>query len=50
MNNDPQRRGPTNKRWLLRQISLFSSMTDTQLDFIAARSRLIEHEKEEVIY
>ncbi|MBI3333563.1 MAG: patatin-like phospholipase family protein [Candidatus Omnitrophica bacterium] len=40
----------TNKRQLLKQISLFSDLTDPQLDFIAGRSRLVEHEKGETIY
>ena len=39
-----------NKRSLLRQISIFSNLTDSQLDFIAARSRLAEYEKNDLIY
>ncbi len=42
--------GSTNKRWLLRQISLFANLSDAYLDFIAARSRLVEYEKDEIIY
>ena len=48
--NPVERPGTTNKRLLLRQISLFSNLSDPQLDLVAARSRLIEHEKEEIIY
>ena len=40
----------TNKRWLLRQISIFSDLSDIQLNFIGPRSRLVEVEKEAVIY
>lgn len=40
----------SNKRWLLRQISIFSQLTDEKLGLVAVRSRLSEYEKEEVIY
>lgn len=42
--------GAHSKRLLLRQIPLFSNLTDPQLDFIASRSRLTEYEKGAVIY
>lgn len=45
-----ERSGAHSKRLLLRQIPLFSTLTDAQLDFIASRSRLTEFEKGEVIY
>ncbi|MBI3318351.1 MAG: patatin-like phospholipase family protein [Candidatus Omnitrophica bacterium] len=34
----------------MRQISLFSNLTDSQLAFIAERSRLAEYEKDESVY
>ena len=40
----------TNKRWLVRQISLFSNLTDAQLDFVGQRCRVVEFEKDELIY
>jgi len=40
----------TNKRWLLRQVSLFTGLTDTQLDLLAERCRIVEFEKDETIY
>lgn len=48
-------RGPTpptagNKRWLLRQISVFAGLTQQQLDLLADRARIVEYEKDEVIY
>ncbi len=39
-----------NKRWLLRQITLFTNLTDPQLDSISARARLVDQEKGEIIY
>ena len=39
-----------NKRSLLRQISIFAGLTESQLDFVAVRSRLAEFEKDELIY
>ncbi len=42
--------GPPNKRWLLRQISLFTPLSETQLDLVAASCRIVEYEKEEFIY
>lgn len=45
-----QQPAAANKRWLLRQISLFANLTDIQLDFISVRSRLVEYEKGELIY
>ena len=53
MNSPPpgsHRTGAPNKRWLLRQISLFTPLTETQLDLLAARCRIAEYEKEEFIY
>ena len=47
---DPGHLSGTSKRWLLRQIPLFANLSDLQLDFIAHHSRLVEHEKGEVIY
>ncbi len=44
------RTGGTNKRWLLQQIPLFASLSDSQLDFIGGLSRVVEHEKDEIIY
>jgi len=45
-----QRSGATNKRWLLKQISLFANLTEEQLDFIVGRCRLVEFERDEFIY
>ncbi len=42
--------GVPNKRWLLRQISLFTSLTESQIELVAARCRIAEYEKEEFIY
>ena len=39
-----------NKRWLIRQISLFKNLSDKDLDFVADRSRLVEFERDETIY
>ncbi len=39
-----------NKRSLLRQISIFANLTNAQIDFVATRSRLVEYEKDEIIY
>ncbi len=39
-----------NKRWFLRQISIFSHLTDEQLGFVASVSRLSEHETGEILY
>jgi len=48
---EPEERSrTTQKRALLRQISLFSDVNESQLEFIAGRCRLAEYEKEEVIY
>ena len=47
---DPGHLSGTSKRWLLRQIPLFATLSDLQLDFISHHSRLAEHEKGEVIY
>ena len=41
---------PTNKRWLLRQISVFTPLSDKQLDLVASRCRVAEYEKDETIY
>lgn len=40
----------TNKRWLLRQVSLFTNLTDAQLDQVAEQARLVEYDKDELIY
>lgn len=45
-----ERSGAHSKRLLLRQIPLFSNLTDIQIDLIASRSRLTEYEKGETIY
>lgn len=45
-----ERPSATNKRWLLRQISLFSNLTDSQIGLVAERTRLVEIEKEETLY
>lgn len=45
-----ERTGATNKRWLLRQVSLFANLSDAQLDFIVDLARLVEYEKDEYIY
>ncbi|MBI3322606.1 MAG: patatin-like phospholipase family protein [Candidatus Omnitrophica bacterium] len=39
-----------NKRWLLRQISVFAGLDQRQLDLVADRARIVEHEKDEIIY
>lgn len=39
-----------NKRWFLRQISIFSHLTDEQLAFVASVSRLSEHDTGEILY
>jgi len=46
----PERPYPVNKRWLIRQISAFANLTDAELDFVAERSRVVEYEKDEIIY
>lgn len=40
----------SNKRWLIRQVSLFKDLTDDPLDQVAERARLVEYEKDEIIY
>jgi NTE family protein len=42
--------GAPNKRWLLRQISLFTSLTESQIELVAAHCRIAEYAKEEFIY
>ena len=44
------RTGAPNKRRFLRQVSLFTTLTESQLDLIAVRCRIAEYEKEEFIY
>ena len=39
-----------NKRWFLRQISIFSHLTDEQLSRVAEFARLSEHETGEIVY
>lgn len=40
----------SNKRWLIRQVSLFKDLTEEQLAFVDEHSRLVEFEKDEFIY
>lgn len=42
--------GRSNKRWMLRQISLFADLTDEQLSFLVERARLVEVERGQTIY
>lgn len=47
--------GPTpptagNKRWLLRQISIFAGLAQQQIDLVADHARIVEYEKDEIIY
>lgn len=49
--NHLERSGTSNnKRSLLKQISIFAGLAEAQLDFVAARSRIAEFEKDEPIY
>ena len=53
MRHTPQgshRSGAPNKRWLLRQISLFTPLTDSQLDLLVQCCRIVEYEKDSFIY
>ena len=40
----------SNKRWMIRQVSLFKDLTDDHLDLVAEWARLVEYEKDEMIY
>ncbi len=42
--------GAPNKRWLLRQISLFTPLTESQLELVAQHCRIAEYEKDSFIY
>ena len=42
--------GAPNKRWFLRQISLFTSLTESQLELVVQRCRIVEYEKDSFIY
>jgi len=42
--------GAPNKRWLLRQISLFTPLTESQLALVAQRCRIADYEKDSLIY
>ena len=45
-----ERPSATNKRWLIRQISIFSDLPEAHLDFVADRCRVVEYEKDALVY
>ena len=49
-NRTPDGPSTSNKRWLLRQVSLFKNLTDEHLGLVAERTRLVEYEKDEILY
>ena len=40
----------SDKRWFLRQISLFTTLNESQLDLVAEHFRIAEYEKDFFIY